>query len=197
VIDVRAIVQRNHRNSPPKLIPPFLVPQKGRYGLRDYEKLFCAEFKSGEDDIFDQRGIDRADGCIVVVRPDQFVANVLPLDGVLRARRVFRPVHDRLPRFRRKSGFRPDARSAAIRVVEIWNWVWVWTGDPALADATLHSGSRGSPEGDASRLASGDRLAQRPEGALSADGRELARPLASQLRARPVDRDRSGCRHAG
>ena len=27
------------------------------------------------------RGIDRAAGCIVVVRPDQYVAQVLPLDG--------------------------------------------------------------------------------------------------------------------
>jgi phenol 2-monooxygenase (NADPH) len=80
VIDVRAIVQRNHRDLAADLIPPFLVPQKGRYGLRDYEKFFCTEL-SGEADIFDQRGIDRADGCIVVVRPDQFVANVLPLDG--------------------------------------------------------------------------------------------------------------------
>ena len=81
VIDVRAIVQRDHRELAADLIPPFLVPQKGVYVLRDYEKLFCAELK-GEDDIFTQRGIDRADGCIVVVRPDQFVANVLPLDGV-------------------------------------------------------------------------------------------------------------------
>jgi phenol 2-monooxygenase len=80
-IDVRAIVQRNHRELAARLIPPLLVPQKGRYRLRDYEKLFCAELR-GEDDIFAQRGIDRADGCIVVVRPDQFVANVLPLDGV-------------------------------------------------------------------------------------------------------------------
>jgi phenol 2-monooxygenase len=81
VIDVRAVVQRNHRELAAGLIPPFLVPRKGRYGLRDYEKLFCADVR-GEADIFDRRGIDRTDGCIVVVRPDQFVANVLPLDGV-------------------------------------------------------------------------------------------------------------------
>jgi phenol 2-monooxygenase len=81
VIDVRAIVQRDHRDLAAELIPPLLTPQKGRYGLRDYEKLFCAELH-GEDDIFEQRGIDRANGCIVVVRPDQFVANVLPLEGV-------------------------------------------------------------------------------------------------------------------
>jgi phenol 2-monooxygenase len=80
VIDARAIVQRNHRELAAELIPPFFVPQKGRYGLRDYEKVFCAELRD-EDDIFTLRGIDRADGCIVVVRPDQFVANVLPLDA--------------------------------------------------------------------------------------------------------------------
>jgi phenol 2-monooxygenase len=27
------------------------------------------------------RGIDRERGCMVVVRPDQYVAHVLPLDG--------------------------------------------------------------------------------------------------------------------
>jgi phenol 2-monooxygenase len=32
-------------------------------------------------DIFDMRGIDRAKGCMIVVRPDQYIANVLPLDG--------------------------------------------------------------------------------------------------------------------
>ena len=81
VIDVRAIVQQGHLELRAELIPPFLVPQKGRYGLRDYEKLFCPDLKTG-DDIFDLRGLDRARGALVVVRPDQYVANVLPLDGV-------------------------------------------------------------------------------------------------------------------
>jgi len=59
-------------------IPAFLLPRKGRYGLRAYEKMLCPDVKSG-DDIFDMRGIDRDGGCMVVVRPDQYVANVLPL----------------------------------------------------------------------------------------------------------------------
>jgi len=37
-------------------MPPLLLPQKGRYGLRDYEKIFCADGKSGQD-IFALRGI--------------------------------------------------------------------------------------------------------------------------------------------
>ena len=48
-------------------------------GLIDYEKAFTPDLSSG--DIFDLRGIDREHGALVVVRPDQYVAHVLPLDG--------------------------------------------------------------------------------------------------------------------
>ena len=34
-----------------------------------------------DKDIFDLRGIDRGAGALVVVRPDQYVSLVLPLDG--------------------------------------------------------------------------------------------------------------------
>jgi phenol 2-monooxygenase len=60
-------------------MPQLLWPQKGRLGLRDYEKVFCADPEAG--DIFELRGIDRDEGCIVLVRPDQYVAHVLPLDA--------------------------------------------------------------------------------------------------------------------
>jgi len=39
----------------------------------------AADLKSGQD-IFTLRGIDRTAGCLVIVRPDQYVAQVLPLD---------------------------------------------------------------------------------------------------------------------
>ena len=55
------------------------LAEKGRFGLRDYEKLFCPDLKSGND-VFDMRGIDGA-GRLVVVRPDQYVPHVLPLDA--------------------------------------------------------------------------------------------------------------------
>jgi phenol 2-monooxygenase len=42
--------------------------------------MFCPDLKGG-DDIFDMRGIDREGGCMVIVRPDQFVAHILPLDA--------------------------------------------------------------------------------------------------------------------
>ncbi len=80
MIDVRAIFQQAHRELTLAAMPALLLPRKGRYGLHDYEKLFCADHKSGND-IFDMRGINRDQGCIVIVRPDQYVAHVLPLDA--------------------------------------------------------------------------------------------------------------------
>ena len=61
-------------------LAPLLLPRKGRFGIKDYEKVFTPDLKTGPD-IFTLRGIDRAQGALVVVRPDQFVATVLPLDA--------------------------------------------------------------------------------------------------------------------
>lgn len=79
VIDVRAIFQQRHRELAIDEMPSALLPRKGRFGLIDYEKMFCADPKAG--DIFKARGVNRETGCIVVVRPDQYVSHVLPLHG--------------------------------------------------------------------------------------------------------------------
>ena len=80
VIDVRAIYQQGHREIEVDALSPVLLPRKGRFGLIDYEKTFSPDLDKGED-IFDLRGIDRARGALVVVRPDQYVGHVLPLDA--------------------------------------------------------------------------------------------------------------------
>jgi phenol 2-monooxygenase (NADPH) len=80
VIDIRAIFQRGHRDLAVDEMPRILLPKKGRFALTDYEKMFCQDLKSGTD-IFEMRGINREQGCMVVVRPDQYVAQVLPLHG--------------------------------------------------------------------------------------------------------------------
>ncbi|CCG03994.1 FAD-binding monooxygenase [Blastococcus saxobsidens] len=79
VIDVRAVFQQGHRDLAVDTLPPVLLPRKGRFGLIDYEKAFCPDLTTC--DVVDLRGIDRNAGCIVLVRPDQYVAHVLPLDG--------------------------------------------------------------------------------------------------------------------
>jgi len=79
-IDFRAVFQQDFRDLELARLPDVLLPRKGRLGLIDYEKAFCADLKGGAD-IFDMRGIDRDGGCLVIVRPDQYVAHVLPFDA--------------------------------------------------------------------------------------------------------------------
>ena len=88
VLDVRAVYQQAHRALKVEELPPLLLPRKGRFGLVDYEKAYTPDLKNGPD-IFDARGIDRARGSLVVVRPDQYVANVLPLDAHAELARFF------------------------------------------------------------------------------------------------------------
>ena len=78
VIDTRAVFQQGFRELEWAAMPTLLRPKVGRYGLCDYEKVFCADLKRGVD-IFDLRRIDRTAGCVVIVRPDQYVGHVLPL----------------------------------------------------------------------------------------------------------------------
>jgi hypothetical protein len=81
VIDVRVVIAADHRDVHLSSAPTLARPRKGALGLVDYEKVFCAG-ADADRDIYAMRGIDRASGCLVVVRPDQYVACVLPLDAV-------------------------------------------------------------------------------------------------------------------
>jgi phenol 2-monooxygenase len=74
-LDVRGVFQRPLTVDE---LPPHLLPRAGALDLLDYEKAFYADPAA---DVFDLRGIDRERGCMVLVRPDQYVAAVLPLDA--------------------------------------------------------------------------------------------------------------------
>jgi phenol 2-monooxygenase (NADPH) len=89
VIDLRAILQQPHREVGLAELPPVLLPRKGQHALIDYEKVFTSDAAT---DIFDERGIERERGALVVVRPDQYVAHVLPLDAYAELNAFFRPI---------------------------------------------------------------------------------------------------------
>ncbi|MGF6544009.1 FAD-binding monooxygenase [Paraburkholderia youngii] len=89
VLDLRAVLQQPHREVRLQDIPALLLPRKGRHGLIDYEKAFTSDATT---DIFDERGIDREQGALVVVRPDQYVAHVLPLNAYAELNAFFRPI---------------------------------------------------------------------------------------------------------
>ncbi len=83
VFDVRAVFQQSHHQLAITAMPELLFPPKGRYGLRDYEKAFCAlddaNHAGANQNIYTLRRIDCERGCLVVVRPDQYIAHILPL----------------------------------------------------------------------------------------------------------------------
>ena len=75
VFDVKVIYQQDHTGIDIGRVPSVFLPRTGPFQLIDYEKVYGTDPSS---DIFDDRAIDRG-GVVVVVRPDQYVANVLPL----------------------------------------------------------------------------------------------------------------------
>ena len=77
LFDVKVVYQQPHGAVDIGRVPAVFLPHNGPFGLIDYEKVYATD---PEHDIFDLRGIDRG-GAVVVVRPDQYVAHVLPLSA--------------------------------------------------------------------------------------------------------------------
>ncbi|MEX1078573.1 MAG: FAD-binding monooxygenase [Homoserinimonas sp.] len=76
VFDVKVIYQQQYEDVDLSRVPAIFLPRVGPFGMIDYEKVYAVDPK--QEDIFEARGIDRS-GCVVVVRPDQYVAHILPL----------------------------------------------------------------------------------------------------------------------
>ena len=77
VLDVKVVFPQRHVDVDISTVPELFLPRTGPFELVNYEKVFATH---PVDDIFELRGVDSA-GCVVVVRPDQYVAAVLPLDA--------------------------------------------------------------------------------------------------------------------
>ncbi len=74
-IEFHGVFRAGHHEIDATGLPAVLLPCTGPLGLQDWEKAWA---RDAETDIFVERGIDPA-GAIVIVRPDQYVAQVLPL----------------------------------------------------------------------------------------------------------------------
>jgi phenol 2-monooxygenase len=86
--DVKVIYQQDHRNIDINAVPAVFKPEVGPFKLTYLEKVYGVNPK---EDIFDLRGIDRS-GAIIVVRPDQYVANILPLTATAELVAFFAPI---------------------------------------------------------------------------------------------------------
>ena len=98
VFDVKVVYQQRFDDVDITRVPELFLPRTGPLGLIDWEKVYAAAPSAWTtDDIFEERGLSR-DGVVVVVRPDQYVAAVLPLSATdeLAAffARVFLPQHE-------------------------------------------------------------------------------------------------------
>ncbi len=79
VFDVKVIYQQRFEDVDLARVPGLFLPQTGPLGLTDWEKVYAAGPGAWlSSDIFEEREVSR-DGVVVVVRPDQYVAHVLPL----------------------------------------------------------------------------------------------------------------------
>ena len=79
VFDIKAIYQESFTDIEFHAVPKIFTPRCGPLGLMDWEKVYAAGPNSWtEVDIFAERELSR-DGVLVVVRPDQYVAHILPL----------------------------------------------------------------------------------------------------------------------
>ncbi len=82
VIDAKVVFQESFDEIDQLSSPSLFLPQSGPLGLTDWEKVYAATPNAWcPSDVFTERGLAR-DGVVVLVRPDQYVAAVLPLDGV-------------------------------------------------------------------------------------------------------------------
>ena len=88
VFDVKAIYRRSYADIDVTTLPTVFLPRSGPLGLIDYEKVYAVDPRVN---IFDERGIGRS-GAVVVVRPDQYVAAVLPLDATDELATFFEPI---------------------------------------------------------------------------------------------------------
>ncbi|HWK77843.1 FAD-dependent monooxygenase [Microbacterium sp.] len=76
VIEAHAVFRGSRHDIDVTSLPEILLPKSGPLGLQDWEKVWAAD----ADDIFHARGV-APEGAVVVVRPDQYVAQVLPLSA--------------------------------------------------------------------------------------------------------------------
>jgi phenol 2-monooxygenase len=88
--DAKVVYHGPHEGVDLGAVPEVFLPRRGPFQLIDYEKVYAV---LPDVDVFEERGIDPA-GAIVVVRPDQYVADVLPLEATDELAAFFAPVLD-------------------------------------------------------------------------------------------------------
>ena len=78
VFDVKVIYQDDYADINVHEVPAIFRSEVGPYGVEDLNNVFGSGLGT---DIFEERGINKDEGVLVVVRPDQYVSAVMPLSA--------------------------------------------------------------------------------------------------------------------
>lgn len=80
VFDIKVVYQQRQTEFAHPDVPALFRPTSGPLELVDLNNIFAVCRPEHGPDVFESRGISR-DGAVVIVRPDHYVAAVLPLDA--------------------------------------------------------------------------------------------------------------------
>jgi phenol 2-monooxygenase (NADPH) len=75
------VFQISHHALAVAAMQELLFPHKGKYALYNYEKAFFA-LPNDNKNIYTLQGINQQRGCLVIVRTDQYIAQVLIVEKV-------------------------------------------------------------------------------------------------------------------
>jgi phenol 2-monooxygenase len=91
LFDLNVVYQQPHEGVELMKVPSVFRPKVGKFQISNLNKVWGTD---PEDDIYEARGLSR-DGVVVVVRPDQYVAHVLPLTATTELSDFLTPIFSR------------------------------------------------------------------------------------------------------
>ncbi|MDO5721266.1 MAG: FAD-dependent monooxygenase [Actinomycetaceae bacterium] len=89
LFDIKVIYPQSHTEFEPGDVPQIFKPKNGALGLVNLEKIFGT---LPNDSIFRERQVSK-EGAVVVVRPDMYVAHILPLDATAELAEFFAGIY--------------------------------------------------------------------------------------------------------
>ncbi|KAF6807273.1 putative phenol 2-monooxygenase [Colletotrichum sojae] len=78
------VLKSDRRTLDERKIPEYFTPFYGKWGVRCRLNVFVDDesYHDGHGEAYSKYGVDPKVGCMVLIRPDQYVSQITPLDGV-------------------------------------------------------------------------------------------------------------------
>ncbi|KAJ9144652.1 FAD binding domain-containing protein [Pleurostoma richardsiae] len=85
------VLASNRRSVEQEQIPQFFTPVTGKWGIKCLHKTFADDdsYNSGHGHAYKSYGIDSKEGCLVIVRPDQYISKITSLEDTEGIRAFF------------------------------------------------------------------------------------------------------------